>query len=249
MTDWLLRLYPAPWRDRYGDELAILLDTRPLTVAVALDLARGAADAHLHPELVGAPPLPLSHRLPGLAALTAGLLWISFFVNAYRLGPEGEWGSAIGYAVLLMFLSLPGEYVTAHGRRIAIVAGGIAVAAVSGRFLPWDLSGGTLNTLAGVAFYVLLGAALLALAAIRAGVGPRARWALILATIPFPVAMGIAILGGFGPDDPGGMPAMLAAILPYGVAWTVIGLRMTLRGSRSLPDDQPIPTTAEVSPR
>lgn len=246
---WLLRLYPAGWRERYEGELATLLEARPLTVGVAVDLVRGALDAHLHPELVGAPPRPWSHHVPGVLAATAGVLWISFFVNAYRLGPEGEWGSAIGYAVLLMFLSLPGEYVTAHGRRIAMVVGGIVAAAVIGRFLPWDLSAGALNTLAGAAIYVLLGAGLLALAAIRAAVGPRARWALVLVTVPFPVAMGMAILGGFGPDDPGGMPAMLASLLPYGVAWTTVGLRMAVRGSRTLPDDSPIPSTAEVFPR
>jgi hypothetical protein len=48
----LLNLYPATWRRRYGEELEELIGKRPLTVSLALDLARGALDAHLHPELV-----------------------------------------------------------------------------------------------------------------------------------------------------------------------------------------------------
>jgi hypothetical protein len=48
----LLSLYPATWRRRYGEELEDLLETRPLTVSLALDLARGAFDARLHPELL-----------------------------------------------------------------------------------------------------------------------------------------------------------------------------------------------------
>ena len=48
----LLRMYPARWRRRYGDEMADLLGRQPLTLSPALDLVRGALDAHLHPELV-----------------------------------------------------------------------------------------------------------------------------------------------------------------------------------------------------
>jgi hypothetical protein len=51
-TGILLSLYPATWRRRYGEELEDLLETRPLTLLLALDIARGAFDAHLHPELL-----------------------------------------------------------------------------------------------------------------------------------------------------------------------------------------------------
>ena len=48
----LLRLYPRRWRERYGEEFEELLAQRPPSVRHRLDIARGALDAHLHPELV-----------------------------------------------------------------------------------------------------------------------------------------------------------------------------------------------------
>jgi len=50
----LLALYPKRWTERYGAELAAFIEGRPASVALALDLLRGAMDAHLHPELAQA---------------------------------------------------------------------------------------------------------------------------------------------------------------------------------------------------
>jgi hypothetical protein len=47
---WLIRLYPARWRERYGAELEQLVrDLRPSTstVIIAVDLVRGALDARV----------------------------------------------------------------------------------------------------------------------------------------------------------------------------------------------------------
>ena len=44
----LIRLYPSEWRERYGDELALLLEDRPPGPYDSLDLLLGAVDAHLH---------------------------------------------------------------------------------------------------------------------------------------------------------------------------------------------------------
>ncbi len=62
-----LRLYPPAWRARYGDEVGALLDVRGSGFADAIDLARGAADAWLHP----AKPSPV----PPIAAISGGALW------------------------------------------------------------------------------------------------------------------------------------------------------------------------------
>ena len=71
----LLRLYPREWRERYGDELEALVGPGPLTLPVALDLLRGAVDAHLHPELAtpalvaaGGGTIPLLPRTPRMRA-------------------------------------------------------------------------------------------------------------------------------------------------------------------------------------
>jgi hypothetical protein len=58
-----LGLYPRAWRERYGDELADLLEAGRLTLRSRLDLVRGALDAHLHPASPS--------RLPVIAALVA----------------------------------------------------------------------------------------------------------------------------------------------------------------------------------
>ncbi len=46
---WLLRLYPRAWRDRYGDEVAALLEQCPFSLGDLFDIIVGAIDAHLHP--------------------------------------------------------------------------------------------------------------------------------------------------------------------------------------------------------
>jgi hypothetical protein len=67
---WLLRLYPARWRQRYGAELAGVLEERGLRLRDLPDLMRGALDARFSPQLQlaaeGAPPAPVTEppRLP-----------------------------------------------------------------------------------------------------------------------------------------------------------------------------------------
>jgi hypothetical protein len=81
----LVRLYPAAWRDRYGDELAALLEDRPPGPFDVADLVLCAIDAHLHLRGLGnrsehRKGIPMSLRLAGLAAILGGGLWITFFV-------------------------------------------------------------------------------------------------------------------------------------------------------------------------
>jgi ATP-dependent Clp protease ATP-binding subunit ClpC len=67
---WLVALYPRGWRRRYGAELATLLDGQRFEPRAALDVLRGALDAHLHPELWRSTAVP-SARLaePGQRVL------------------------------------------------------------------------------------------------------------------------------------------------------------------------------------
>ena len=59
-------LFPRAWRERYGDELADLLETEPFGLRTRFDLLRSALDARLHPLR----PSPL----PVVAALVASAL-------------------------------------------------------------------------------------------------------------------------------------------------------------------------------
>ncbi|EPZ44494.1 hypothetical protein [Alicyclobacillus acidoterrestris] len=45
---WLLRLYPRAWRERYEQEMLVLLEEHKITPATVLDLLIGALDAHLN---------------------------------------------------------------------------------------------------------------------------------------------------------------------------------------------------------
>jgi hypothetical protein len=51
----LLLAYPRRWRERYGDELAALLEAQPLTWRVRLNVARSGLGERLRPS--GPPPL------------------------------------------------------------------------------------------------------------------------------------------------------------------------------------------------
>jgi hypothetical protein len=242
----LVRLYPKAWRKRYEREFEELLRERPIRLRGLVDIVLGAVDAHLHPELIGAAPQPWTHRLPGLFATGAGLIWTWFFIRVLTASPEDEWGGDIGFAVLLMLMAVPGDYVMAFGRRIGAVIVTIVAAMILGRLLPWSVGDGLLNLTAGVTGWLLVAAGMLTLVAIRAGIGPAARWLLLGVAVLIPATIGIPILGGFGPGDRGGVAAMVVATLPYGLAWAFVGLRMTLRGSATIRDTPSSPRATEV---
>jgi hypothetical protein len=76
---WLVALYPARWRDRYGEEFEALLDQEPVTPRLVIDVIRGALDAHATtpPDLAATPPngaIPMRTRTPALVSTLAVLL-------------------------------------------------------------------------------------------------------------------------------------------------------------------------------
>jgi len=48
-VNWILRLYPSAWRQRYQEEMQALLELHTITAVTALDLLFGALDAWLDP--------------------------------------------------------------------------------------------------------------------------------------------------------------------------------------------------------
>ena len=67
----LVGLYPAAWRQRYGEEFLALLEDQPPGAIEVIDVAWGAIDAHLFPQ---APEgrFRMFTRLAGVAAFVAG---------------------------------------------------------------------------------------------------------------------------------------------------------------------------------
>lgn len=242
----LVRLYPAAWRERYEAEFIGTLQERSVRTASSVDIIRGAIDAHLHPELFGGAPHPWTHRLPGLLATAAGLLWTWYFLRIALAAPD-DWGNGIFIAMLLMLVAVLGDHLTAYPRQIVVIAlSFVAAAALAGAEPLAAIGDGLLAFALGATAALLLACGVLTLAALRAGIGVGARWALILGAVLIPVAVGIFGMGGFGPSDPGGVLAMAVAIAPYGIAWATIGLRMALRGSATIHDAPSSPQVPEV---
>jgi hypothetical protein len=48
---WLLRLYPAAWRKRYGEEFAEVLAGQRASIGLVLDVIAGAIDARMYPQI------------------------------------------------------------------------------------------------------------------------------------------------------------------------------------------------------
>jgi hypothetical protein len=79
MRSLLIRLYPARWRARYGDEFADLLESRPLGPYDVVDIVLGALDAQLRLRGQGAgireeTKPTMSLRIGGIAAIVGASL-------------------------------------------------------------------------------------------------------------------------------------------------------------------------------
>jgi hypothetical protein len=129
-----------------------------------------------------------------------------------------------------MFLSLPGDYMAAHGRRIAIALGVVGLCIVTAN-LPWSWITGA----AGVGGNLFALGGMLTLAAIRAGIGASGRWLLVVLAVVLPAAIGFPVAVGLG-NLTESEYWLLGLLLPYGLAWILVGLRLAVRGSPTLAD-------------
>jgi hypothetical protein len=80
MRRLLIRLYPAIWRVRYGDEFEALLEERPLGPFDVADIILGAIDARLRLRgrrsvLTQTRGFSMSLRIGGIAAIVTGATW------------------------------------------------------------------------------------------------------------------------------------------------------------------------------
>jgi hypothetical protein len=197
----LLRLYPARWRARYGDEFAAVLEERPLGPFDVADVLLGALDAHPHLRGLGAASqhakgFAMSLRIGGYAAILGGILWLLALAgNAINNGGESP--------SPLLFVALIGATIATL---VALVGG------IDG----WIIMSFGLLTL-------LLGSGLFAIATWRAR--SLSRWAAALLGFgAFLVVPSIAgATGGIVPEVLA-IPFLVATIVAFPAGWMGLGI-------------------------
>ncbi len=250
-TATLLRLYPARWRARYGDEFSTLLGERPLGPFDVADVLLGALDAHLHLRGLGAASqhakgFAMSLRIGGYAAILGGLLWfVALAGNAINDGADSGsslfgialWSSIVG-AVAATLVALVGLSafqsrrhpvltwtafaIPAIGAFVALLGiVAVVVAGDSDSTFLGGLSAWAISTIGVTA--LVLGSALFAIATWLSGSLSRAAAALLLvgALLVMPALAGVT--GGFVPAALGYL-ALVTAVLAFPVGWIGLGI-------------------------
>ena len=240
MIALLLRLYPARWRTRYGDEFTALLGERPLGPFDVADVLLGALDAHLHLRGRGSYSehrrgFPMSLRLGGIAAALGGALWMTGFLwswldpadedPGFALALVGSVALLIGLAGLSAFQARShpvlvwAAFVLPAGGGAVMTFGLLMMAAVPDQPIIGDMTGwlffvvGLLATIAGSIPFAVATYRTAALA--RSG-------ALLLG-----IGSAIALVSFVGSSTIGGSAdaIFVAGFLAFPVGWIVLGLQ------------------------
>lgn len=249
MIGLLLAMYPARWRQRYGEEFRDLLESRPLGPFDFADVLIGALDARLTrfrfagaASIDGGPLMML--RLGGIGAIAGGASWfIGLAVASMPGGDDAAWLAliALGTAGLLLALiglsafqahrhpilawaafAIPGlgAFVSVIGATVMALGPGDDPL-VLGSFSAWSV---WMLGLLGV----LVGSIIFAVATIRAAVFSR-RAAIALAVSSATVL--VVMTGRLGVNVEGtGAELLLAVVMgSFGASWIALGV-MALRG-------------------
>ena len=235
----LLRLYPARWRTRYGDEFAALLAERPLGPFDVVDVLLAALDAHLHLRGLGSYSehrrgFPMSLRLGGIAAVIGGALWFSGLMWSWFDPADQDPGAvlaAFGAAALLV--GLIGLSAFQARRHPALVWAAFALPAVGGALMTLGLLMLAVvgdQPVAGVYGWALLvigvlgtiaGSLVFAVVTYRTAALPRSG-AVILG-----VSAVASLIGFVGASTQGGTAGLLflAAFGSFAIGWIVMGVQ------------------------
>lgn len=157
---WLLSLYPASWRARYGEEFAALLENCPLTFTTFADVVLGALDAHIAPQDTTGRILAMINqpRRTAIAVFSAYILYVLAGIGFQKMSEYDDFFDAArtysligtGYTILSAgaIISL-----------LAVLAGGLPLAFAALRFAwanrRWDIP--LLLSVPVFAFAVLVG--------------------------------------------------------------------------------------------
>jgi hypothetical protein len=230
---WLLRLYPATWRERYGAEFAELLLARPPSPRDRFDIVRGAVDARLNPQLTEEPVVRVAtaaDRLLALAGVLAGALftiwasiitvatprWESVAVTDENLMAAAYTAGLVGMILAVsVLIGLAARYVDELGSFGAIAA----FVVVLGFF--FAVGGATI-----VAVLLIAGGTLALAPALARIVHPLVAWFLALTTLLLVLAM-FGFVGSGGQDT-----FWLVFGGGFGPAWMILGVSLR-RGRRA----------------
>lgn len=231
MRSLLIRLYPARWRARYGDEFEAILEDRPLGPFDVADIILGALDAQLRLRGAGSHPsqtrgFTMTLRIGGIAAIIGAPLWTAAFViindgfdSADVRAPAvmlvaGSLGLLVALAGLSAFQARVAPALSWAAFALpALGTVAVAIGTVGVVFGTADFWGAFFLGL--IAF--LVGSSLFAIATYRTGVLSR-RAALLLAIAPIPL-----IAGGSG----GGFRDVLIyfGLSCFTLAWMALGVQ------------------------
>jgi hypothetical protein len=119
---WLLQLYPARWRERYGEAFGAVLASQRPSVGMVLDVLGGAIDAHLYPQIqnsnskpiieedtmtllmlqrcsAGGPKLsPRDQRIASLFMILSALVMAVLYIALTKIYHSAPAVQAVGYA-------------------------------------------------------------------------------------------------------------------------------------------------------
>jgi hypothetical protein len=234
----LVRLYPAAWRGRYGEEFAALLEERPLGPFDVVDIVLGALDAHLRLHGRGADlnqgrAFSMSLRIGGIAAIIGAALWpVGFFIAAGSVSHVGPIGPIDpdaarlllmtgSLALLVALAGLTSFQARAHPELVwtafALPAVGTIASAVGivgfrfseDFFVLWML--GTLAT--------FVGSTLFAIATYRTAA--LSRWAALVLGVGSMLTLIFGMIGGGNPSP----VLMIAALSTFGLGWFALGIQ------------------------
>ena len=259
MIGLLLRLYPAGWRARYGDEFAVMLGERALGPFDVADVLLGAFDAHLHLRGLGAASeqrkgIAMTLRIGGMAALIGGPLWALSLVGAGLTQNPSLWLVLSVVATVLLLLALVGLSAFQARRHPALVWLAFVIPALGALtsiagLIGMALFGDLRFVLDYSAWYVWFvgtltmfgGSGLFALATWVSRNLSRAGAALVgLSSLTIVPALGIAsglppIAGDLPPEVV--VALLLSAVIAFALGWAALGVsavRIDSQGSATL---------------
>ncbi len=238
MIALLLRLYPAGWRARYGDEFGALLAERPLGPFDVADVLLGALDAHLHLRGLGSwsehrRGFPMSLRLGGIAAAIGGAMLFAGFLWTVADPADQDPGGALGLlGSIVLLIGLTGLSAFQARTHRALVWAAFALPALGGvltaaGLLQMGLVGD--QPVAGIYGWSLLiigliaiivGSLLFAIATYRTAALPRSGAAILgitaaVSVVSFVTASSLA----------GAQPVLEAGLGAFALGWVVLGLQ------------------------